>query len=283
MMTVQEALSQGSKAISQTQVSATPLLDASLLLCKTTDLRHAELYSQSLKTLSEETVEAYHALVKRRCEAEPVAYLVGYREFYGRQFLVSPSVLIPRPDSETLVEAALERLSPSSESAVLDLCCGSGCIGLTLACERPKLDLTLSDISKHALLVAQQNNLSLLKGQAKVVESDLFEAFRSEKFALIVTNPPYLTSPWYNACEKQVKREPSLALLGGDSDGLALIRRIVDEAGYYLLNGGSLLIECDWRQNATVTELLVAKGFSDVKSYSDLAALKRVVGGTFYV
>ena len=279
MITVQEALSQWTQAITQHKLSATPLLDASLLLCKSTGLRREELYSRSQSSIPLATYASYTALIEQRCGGEPVAYLLGEREFYGRSFKVSPAVLIPRSDSEALVEAALEKIDSSAK--VLDLCCGSGCIGITLAKERSLEAITLSYISAEALLVAKENNDRLLGGSARLIEGHLFEPLQGEKFSLIVTNPPYLTATWYNGCSNEVKREPSLALLGGEEDGLALIREIVRKVPLYLEDGGSLLIECDWRQHEVVLNLLEERGFSALESYSDLAPLRRVVGGTF--
>jgi len=283
MITVQEALSRGTQAISQCKISATPLLDASLLLCKSTGLKREELYIRSRNTISPEVYEAYHSLIERRCDAEPVAYLLGEREFFGRSFKVSPAVLVPRGDSETLVEAALERLPLNTQAKVLDLCCGSGCIGITLAKERELVNLTLSDISTEALEVASENNRALLDGRARLFEGNLFDPLEGEKFSLIVSNPPYLTDSWYNECSAEVKREPSLALLGGAEDGLSLIREIIREAPRFLEDGGSLLIECDWRQQPVVLNLLEERGFKELASYTDLASLWRVVGGTYRV
>ncbi len=283
MITVHEALSRGTQAISQCKISATPLLDASLLLCKSTGLKREELYIRSRNTISPEICEAYYSLIERRCNSEPVAYLLGEREFFGRSFKVSPAVLVPRGDSEILVEAALERLPLKSQAKVLDLCCGSGCIGITLAKERELVNLALSDISTEALEVAGENNRALLGGRARLFEGSLFDPLKGEKFSLIVTNPPYLSDAWYNECSAEVKREPSLALLGGAEDGLSLIREIIREAPRFLEDGGSLLIECDWRQHPVVLNLLEERGFKDLASYSDLASLWRVAGGTYRV
>ncbi len=283
MITVQEALSRGTNAISQCKISATPLLDASLLLCKSTGLRREELYTRSQKSIPTEVYETYYSLIERRCESEPVAYLLGEREFFGRSFKISPAVLVPRSDTETLVGAALERLPLSRPAKILDLCCGSGCIGITLALEREGVDLTLSDVSPEALEVARENNRVLWGGRARLLEGNLFDPLEGEKFSLIVTNPPYLTDSWYNECSAEVKREPSLALLGGEEDGLSLIREIIREAPRFLEDGGSLLIECDWRQHQVVLDLLEERGFKELASYSDLAPLWRVVGGTYRV
>lgn len=283
MITIKEALHKGTKAIGLGQFSQTPLLDASLLLCKATGLSREHLYSQSDLTLSADVFESYTTLVQRHLAAQPIAYLIGEREFYGRTFKVSPSVLIPRPDTETLVEAALSKLAPGRTANVLDLCTGSGCIGITIAAERPLTSVTLTDISKEALAVAQINNQEILENRATLIQSDLFSAIPNQKFEMIVTNPPYLTTAWYDKTEAQVKAEPSLALLGGGDDGLYLIKKIIEQAPTYLLEGGCLFIECDYRQHDMVKEYLKEKGFSSIESYNDLASLRRVVGGCVHV
>ncbi len=280
MITIKEALRQGTTAIYGQQVSQTPLLDASLLLSKTTGLSREHLYSRSNIVLQPDALETYTTLIQRRCAAQPIAYLIGEREFYGRTFKVSPSVLIPRPDTEILVETALSKIALETSVHVLDLCTGSGCIGITIAAERPKAAVIMTDISEEALAVAQINNNDIVENRATLLHSDLFSALSDQKFEIIVTNPPYLNETWYNQTEAQVKAEPSIALLGGGDDGLTLIKKIIDQAPTYLLEGGCLLIECDYRQHDAVGDYLVSKGFSAIESYNDLAPLRRVIGGT---
>lgn len=283
MIPVGEALTLGTKAIQENRVSQTPLLDASLLLCKTTGLSREQLYAKSSSLLSDDAESVYVSLIKRRCDMEPIAYLIGEREFFGRTFTVNSDVLIPRPDTEILVETALELFKESRKPSILDLCTGSGCIGISLAGEIPDSDVTLADISEGALQVARKNAARLLDRPVKVVQSDLFSAFEGERFSLIATNPPYLTDSWYDDTERQVKEEPRLALMGGDEDGLAIIRKIIEESPNHLYPRGVLLIECDFRQQGAVVELLRKRGFSDIGSKKDLAQLHRVVWGVFDV
>ncbi|HLW22217.1 MAG TPA: peptide chain release factor N(5)-glutamine methyltransferase [Sphaerochaetaceae bacterium] len=283
MIRVGDALAQGTKAIQTNQVSKTPLLDASLLLSRITGLSREQLYAKSDVALSDEAVSQYHLLVSRRCEAVPIAYLTGSREFYGRDFRVTPDVLIPRPDTEILVEVALSFLQGKQNPEVLDLCTGSGCVGVSLGAERSDARITLADISANALEVARSNAQELLDNQPIIVQSDLFSELKGKRYTLIASNPPYLTESWYDGTEPHVKVEPELALLGGEEDGLAIIRRIVSEAPEHLQDGGALVVECDYRQVETVMLLLTERGFTEVGSESDLAQLERVVRGIWHV
>jgi release factor glutamine methyltransferase len=282
-MRVREALASGTQAIQAHHVSQTPLLDASLLLSTITGLSREQLYIKSEVLLSSEAVQQYNYLVSQRCEAQPVAYLLGKREFYGRTFIVNPQVLIPRPDTETLVELTLEHIRKLTCPTVLDLCTGSGCIGISVAAEAPHADVTLTDISREALQIAQKNVELLLERPVHLVQSNLFSALIDQKYSIITSNPPYLTPDWYEETEKQVKAEPALALLGGDSDGLAIIRDIIAQAPHHLYPDGVLLIECDYRQVEAVQTLFEEHGFSQVSCEYDLAQLQRVVWGVYDV
>lgn len=283
MIQVGEALARGTQAIHSCRISQTPLLDASLLLSAVTGLRREQLYTRSSSLLSDEASSVYLSLIDRRCEAQPVAYLTGVQEFYGRTFSVDSSVLIPRGDTETLVETVLNHRPNTEAPQILDLCTGSGCVGITLAAEIPSAEVTLSDISEQALSVAQINAQRLIDRPLSLVRSDLFSALPGKRFHVIASNPPYIADAWYEQLEMQVKQEPALALIGGDEDGLAIIRRIVAEAPKHLLPQGLLCIECDYRQVDTVMHVFVQHGFSDVADEHDLAHLRRVVRGFWHV
>lgn len=279
MTSIGDALNFGTQAIRNHRVSQSPLLDASLLLCKTAGLEREQLYTRSAWPLDEETRSRYNSLINRRCAAEPVAYLIGEREFYGRSFTVNPCVLVPRPDTEVLVEQAVALLTRFSDPKVLDLCAGSGCIGITVAAEVPTADVTLADISPEALSVADTNSRNILGCRLELVTSDLFSSLSNRRFHMIMANPPYLTDTWYQQSESQVKREPRLALLGGGDDGLQIMRRILAEASAHLEPQGILIIECDYRQHETVAALMRKLGFSPVEGKEDLARLRRIVWG----
>ena len=278
-MQVGEALAQGTQAIHSCKISQTPLLDASLLLSAVTGLSREQLYTRSSSYLSGEAATVYRRLIDRRCQAQPVAYLTGVREFYGRTFTVDPSVLIPRSDTETLVQTVLDHLPNVASHRILDLCTGSGCVGITLAAEIPSAEVTLTDISDQALSVAQINAARLVDRPIELVCSDLFSSLDGRQFHVIATNPPYIADSWYEQLEVQVKQEPTLALLGGDQDGLAIIRRIIAQAPDHLLPHGLLCIECDYRQVDAVMLLFHQYGFSEVTYEHDLAHLQRVVRG----
>lgn len=283
MIVIADALRQGTRAIQSKRVSHTPLLDASLLLCAATGLAREQLYSRAHQALGEQETVVYESLVSRRCDAQPVAYLIGSREFFGHTFTVTPDVLIPRPDTEILVERALDMLHVDGHPRVLDLCTGSGCIGISVASARPSALVTLSDISEAALGVAAGNCRAILGREPEILRSDLFSALQNRRFHMIMTNPPYLTEAWYGLTEAQVKREPASALIGGGGDGLDLIRRIIDEAPGHLEDEGTLLIECDYRQNDEVARLLGERGFDRIGQGDDLAHVRRIVWGTWHV
>lgn len=279
MNTIGETLRQGLLAIKESGVSTSEALDCMLLLCKATGLTKEQVYTRPTAEMTSEVRELFDTLLQRRCAAEPMAYILGEREFYGRIFQVDSRVLVPRPDTETLVDQALELLASGTDAKVLDLCTGSGCIGITIAAERPETTVTLADISHEAIAVAAENARILLDTTVELVQGNLFESLPNRRFHMIITNPPYLASEWYQTTAAQVKREPYLALVGGGEEGLDLIRTIVDEAPGHLEPDGALLIECDDRQNTTVACLMEKAGFTSVSSSHDLAGCRRIVWG----
>jgi release factor glutamine methyltransferase len=282
MIKVKEALQEATKKISESFVSQTPLLDASLLLMQVTNLKRHQLYSASEQKLADNQYKTFNSLVEKRLEGEPIAYLIGSKEFYGHTFKVNNSVLIPRSDSEVIVEKTLEIIKKWEKPKVLDLCTGSGCLGISVAADDKRVEMTLSDISSKALEVAKYNSFAILKREIPVIESNLFSALQKSSFNTIITNPPYLSDAWYDEVELQVKKEPKLALVGGSEDGLDLIRMIIEQSPNYLVDGGALLIECDYRQNDLVASLLKEGGFSAVDQKNDLANVRRIVWGFYY-
>jgi len=221
--------------------------------------------------------ERFEAWVQERERGRPVAYLLGYREFYGRDFLVSPGVLIPRPETELLVEIALEHM-PSVDQSVIDVGTGSGAIGLTLAAERPDWSVTLSDVSSAALEMAFENQAALRLAEVTVVRSDLLTEFTDQHFDLILSNPPYVASGDPHLDQGDLRFEPEIALSCGE-DGLTLIRRLIEQAPSRLNAGGLLLIEHGHDQADAVRALLEKQGFTEVRSWRDLAGIERVSGG----
>lgn len=188
------------------------------------------------------------SLMEKRAGHWPMAYLTGEKEFWGLNFHVTPDVLIPRPDTETLVETAINLWKDNAlKGDILDLCTGSGAIATALSVELDK-DIHFSDLSPKALSVAEENYTRLTGRKAYKKEGDLLSPWKGKKFALIVSNPPYLTEKWCQEVSEEVKKEPKMALLGYGPEGLDIIERILDEAPGNLEKGGYLALECDWRQ-----------------------------------
>jgi release factor glutamine methyltransferase len=221
--------------------------------------------------------DCFGELVRRRRAGEPVAYLVGRREFYGLEFRVTPDVLIPRPDTEALVDAALEKLAKGAHPDVLDLGTGSGCVALTIAHERPAARVTAVDVSAAALVVAREN-AATMGVNAEFVQGAWFEALEGRRFDLIVSNPPYVAAGDPHLQQGDLRFEPVTALVSGEG-GLADIRIIVAEAPAYLREGGWLLFEHGCGQADTCRDLLAKAGFGEVVSRADMAGLPRVAGG----
>jgi len=221
--------------------------------------------------------DTFRALVRRRQAGEPVAYLVGRREFYGLEFRVTPDVLIPRADTETLVDVALEKLGEGTRPDVLDLGTGSGCIAIAIAHERPAARVTAADVSETALKVARDNAVAI-GVDVELVRGAWFEPLAGCRFDLIVSNPPYVATGDPHLQQGDLRFEPATALASGP-DGLADIRIIVAHAPGYLREGGWLLFEHGYDQADVCRDLLCNTGFGEVVSRADIAGLPRVAGG----
>lgn len=250
-------------------------LEARLLAARALNVNRAWLVAHDLDLLSAAQEEAIDTLVSRRAQGEPVAYILGEREFYGRMFRVGPYVLIPRPETELLVEAALERMP--SQARILDLGTGSGCIGLTLALERPDCRVLMTDVSPEALGIAGDNARRLGAANCVFRQSSWFSALPPvEKFDIIVSNPPYIADQHPNLAD--LGSEPSLALVSG-GDGLTAIREIVRDAGRHLNPGGWLMFEHGYDQGEACQGLLSDLGYGAVETRLDLAGLTRIAMG----
>ncbi len=221
--------------------------------------------------------KAFAALAGRRARGEPMAYILGEREFYGLVFHVTPAVLIPRPETELLVELALARISADAVARVLDLGTGSGAIAIALAKRRPKARMTAVDVDYPSLGVAREN-ARRHKVRVRLFCGDWFGPLPHETFDLVVSNPPYVAAGDPHLSAGDVRFEPRRALLGG-TDGLACIRIIVAEARRHLCAGGCLLIEHGYDQAEACRALLEAAGYRQVQSWPDLAGIVRVSGG----
>ncbi len=257
---------------------ATPRLDAELLAAHAFGLSRVELYTQFDRPLRPEELDAFRDLVKRRQAGEPVAYLSGKKEFWSLALAVDRRVLVPRPDTETLVEEALERLPEDAAIRVVDVGTGSGAIAVVLATSRPKAVVFATDVSTDALAVATANARRL--GAAITFrQGDLLRAMEGEApFDLIVANLPYVPSGDLPGLAPDLASEPALALDGG-CDGLDVVRRLVAQAPRHLCPGGWLMLEIGAGQAAATIDLLQVAGFGEVGTRRDLGAIERVVRG----
>lgn len=277
---IQEVLRIGSKQLQQTlQLESTSArLEAQCLLQAGLQVNRAYLFAHPEQQLNDEQYTQYQALLARRLNGEPVAYILGEREFYGLMFNVTPDTLIPRPETELLVELALQRIPLQEKFRMLDMGTGSGAIALSIACARPDAEIVAVDISEAALRVAHANAHSLHAGNVRLLRSDWFNALLGEYFSLIVANPPYIAADDVHLAHGDVRFEPAIALASG-VDGLRDIRYILTHAHAHLNAGGWLLFEHGYDQAEPVRELLRQAGFGDVFSASDLAGIARVSGG----
>ncbi len=258
-----------------------PRLDAEVLLSRATGLSRTQLVIEMLTSPAPEDLARFRDMVKRRRGREPVAYILGEREFYGRTFRVDARVLIPRPDTEALVEVAIARSRHVSMSArVLDLCTGSGCVAITLARERPTTQVLASDKSEGAIAVAALNATRLGAYNVAFAVCDLFGDLRGP-FDVITANPPYIASAEVDGLSPDiVKFEPRLALDGGTA-GDDVVARIVEAAPSHLSSGGVLAVEVGAGQSDRVAAMMTARGFRDVERTRDYARIERVVSGAW--
>ncbi|MCU0805322.1 MAG: peptide chain release factor N(5)-glutamine methyltransferase [Burkholderiales bacterium] len=263
--------------------SGLPRLEAEVLLAHALGRSRAQLLAHANHAVGDAHAATAEALFARRRAGEPVAYLVGHREFYSLELEVTPDVLIPRPETELLVDLALERLAAPGAKGVpggacaLDLATGSGALAIALAKHAPHAIVRGSDVSPAALAVAERN--AARHGVAvRFVPSDWFDAFAGERFDVIVSNPPYLAADDPHLAQGDVRFEPRTALVAG-ADGLEAIRLIVARAREHLAAGGWLLFEHGHDQAARCRALLDAAGYAAVASYRDLAGIERVSAG----
>jgi len=254
-------------------------LEVQYLLQHALDKPRAWLLARPEQSLTEAQFSDYRQLLRRRLKGEPVAYILGEREFFGLKFRVTPDVLIPRPETELLVELALRRIPLQQPKRVLDLGTGSGAIALVISHERPVVEVTAVDVSAAALEVAQENAQRLGIGNAHFLNSDWFEGLADERyFDLIVSNPPYVAADDQHLRQGDLPFEPQSALASG-ADGLDDIRRIVSRVPGYLRSDGWLLLEHGYDQAGPVRGLLQQAGFGEVFSARDLSGIERASGG----
>jgi release factor glutamine methyltransferase len=267
----------------------TPYLDAMVLLGHAASMTTEQLFAAFEDEIPEATLATYQRLIADRCKGTPVSYLRGVKEFFGRDFEVGPGVLVPRPDTEVLVETAIEELdlSGSGDLHLHDCCTGSGCVAITIGCERTCV-VTASDISEEALAYARRNCAALDAPNIAFWQGDLLDPLRRmiangriNRPEIITANPPYVAD---NEVEDLTERgwpEPSVALDGGE-DGLAIVRRLVDAAAGCLADGGQLMVEIGADQGGRTAALFEASGYVEVSLIRDLGSRDRVCRGKWY-
>lgn len=250
-------------------------LEARVLIARALDVDHAWLIAHDTDPTTPSQQRAIESLIARRAAGEPVAYILGEREFFGLHLAVTPAVLIPRPDTELLVEAALQRLPEHTACSVLDLGTGSGAVAIALARKRPMADVVAVDASAEALAVAQANVPRLGVDNVQCVAGNWYSALGGKQFDMIVSNPPYIPAADPHLEMGDLRFEPRNALASG-SDGLHDLRVIIDGAPAHLASGGWLLLEHGWNQGAACRALLETRGFSETRTLRDLAGHERV-------
>ncbi len=254
--------------------SETPRLDAEVLLAHCLHKPRSYLYAWPEQTLEREALESFTKLVEARCKPTPVAYLLGRREFYAREFRATPDALVPRPETELLIDQALALIAPGQALKLLDLGTGTGIIAITLKLERPQIRVTATDIDPASLALAR-DNAQALGAEVEFVESDWYLQLPADReYQLIVSNPPYVAAehPFLRAGD--LPAEPQHALTPGSS-GLEAIEIIVSQAPRFLAPGGSIVLEHGYDQQAAVRNLLSARNFTAIECHFDLNDLPR--------
>jgi len=253
--------------------SESPRLDAELLLAKALDVPRSYLYAHADEEMDPGAAERFQGTVARRADGAPIAYITGEKEFWSMTLMVSPATLVPRPETEILVEQALTKIPREAQFRVLDLGTGSGAIALAIAKERPLCDVVATDISEDALGVARLNARENAIPNIEFIQGSWTEPLQQQSFDIIVSNPPYVAST--DEAIQNLRHEPLNALASGE-DGLDSIRTIAAEAGAILKSGGTLLIEHGATQHEAVAKILVSRGWTEIRLARDLSGLPRV-------
>ena len=267
------------QATATLNASPSARLDAEVLVMHVTGFTRTALITHASEALTTQQEDQLRTLLARRMRGEPVAYLTGRREFWSLEFLVTPAVLIPRPETELLVEQALARIPAAAKWTIADLGTGSGAVALALATERPHCRVIASDFSADALALARANSQHLGITNVEFRLGEWFAPFTGEHLDMIVSNPPYIAEQDPHLMQGDLRFEPRIALAAG-ADGLSAIRIIVADARRHLRRGGFLLIEHGFDQAQEVRALLADQGYDDVTTCPDLQGLPRVSLGT---
>jgi len=275
---LKDAFTEGIKKLKLSNIDA-PVITAGAILCYVLGCEKTYLYTHDDYVLSREEYEKYCDALDRRMNGEPLQYITGYQEFMSLNFAVTPNVLIPRQDTEILVENIIEFVGPNENVSILDIGTGSGCIAISLAYYIKSSKVIGVDISKEALEIAKKNALNCgVEERVIFIESNLFENVPTRKFDIIVSNPPYIPNQVINTLDRQVKDfEPKIALDGGE-DGLDFYRKIVKQSVDFLKPKGLLAFEVGFDQAQDVVKIM-EESFTDIKVKKDLAGIERVVTG----
>jgi release factor glutamine methyltransferase len=283
MVTVREALMIGRKTLTEAG-TANPALDSELILGHVLAKDRLKLLTDDQENLTQQQVECYDNLLALRCQSVPIAYIIGRKEFYGLNFYIKPGVLIPRPETEFVVEETLNVVRSIKNPVIADLCFGSGAISVAIAVNNSGAKVYASDISDIACEVAKTNiKAHRVEDRVLLFSGDLWTPFETRKirdFDVVVSNPPYIPTGELCTLPKDIKNEPQIALNGG-TDGLEFYRRIVSKAPEFLKPGGRVIFEIGWNQAGDVEIILKKTGFRDIKVIKDYAGFDRVISGVF--
>ncbi len=259
-------------------LSSSPQLDAELLLAAVTGQSRSTFRAAPERPATQEQYRKYQSLIERRQQGEPVAYLTGFQDFWTLTLEVGPQVLVPRPETELVVERALTHLADHDPARVLDLATGSGAIALAIASERPQARVIATDLSPDALNLAQRNARRLKLDRVRFLVGSWYAPVAGERFDVITSNPPYIAADDPDLEPGVRAYEPEMALIAG-STGLECVEQIVSGAPLHLQPGGWLVLEHGWQQAGTIRNLLEVTGFTHVTSHADLAGHERVTEG----
>jgi release factor glutamine methyltransferase len=259
-------------------ISGTPKLDVEILVAHVLNVSRSFLYSHNEKILTTKELETFQDFFSRRKSGEPIAYIIGKKEFWSLELEVNKNVLIPRPDTELLVEICLEKLAKNKKLSVVDLGTGSGAIAIALAKERPNWHITATDISKRSLQIAQKNAAKFALKNIIFCHGSWYHALPQKKYNAVISNPPYISLSDKYLKKGDVRFEPQKALVSGKT-GLKDFHVIIKSAATYLTKNGLIMLECGFDQASQVKDILQKNNFKNIQSFKDLAGHERVVSG----
>lgn len=274
-ITVQDALSYGKSYLNHEQTEA--LRSAEILLQHVLQMTRAYLYTHPEQILSSEQAKQYHSLIQQRHQGTPIAYLIEQRSFWTFELKVSPATLIPRPETELIIERTLALADATLPLTILDLGTGTGAIALALAIERPQWKITACDHSEQALAIAEEN-ARILQLPIQFIQSNWFQAFAQQRFDIIISNPPYLAADDPHLQQGDLRFEPQSALVSGH-DGLDALRHIIQHSHLHLNPQGLLIVEHGYDQGEPVYDLFQQNGYKTVQSWTDWQNHPRVCSG----